>query len=88
MVDAVETAYVKIWGALVGAVAWDRERGFATFEFESGFLERGLDLAPLRMPIAEMRRGGFDFHANLNSLPDFIRRLDVDKLKRDAGLAD
>ena len=43
--DRVETAYVELWGMLVGAVAWDRERGFATFEFDRAFLERGQPIA-------------------------------------------
>jgi serine/threonine-protein kinase HipA len=50
-----------MWGSLVGAVAWDRDRGFATFEFDRPFLEKGLDLAPLEMPIAEARRGDARF---------------------------
>ena len=61
VVDRVETAYVKIWGMLVGAVAWDRERGFATFEFDRPFLERGLDLSPLRMPVGDAQRGNARF---------------------------
>ena len=61
MVDRVETAYVRIWGNRVGAVAWDRDRGFATFEFDPVFLEKGLDLAPLRMPLAEAQRGSARF---------------------------
>jgi len=50
-----------MWGTLVGAVAWDRDRGFATFEFDRPFLEKGLDLAPLEMPIAEARGGDARF---------------------------
>ena len=61
MTDRVETAYVELWGMLVGAVAWDRERGFATFEFDRPFLERGLDLSPLRMPLADAQRGSARF---------------------------
>ncbi len=67
MVDRVETAYVKLWGKLVGAVAWDRERGFATFEFDRPFLERGLDLSPLRMPLADAQRG--NAHFEFRTLP-------------------
>lgn len=42
---------------LVGAVAWDRDRDVATFEYSEDFLDRGLDLAPLTMPVATARRG-------------------------------
>ena len=64
MVDRVDTAYVKMWGKLVGAVAWDHEQEFATFEYDRDFLDEGLDLAPLKMPLAEARRGTakFAFH--------------------------
>ena len=57
MVTQVDTAYVHLWGMLVGAVSWDPNKGFATFEFDREFLEKGLDLSPLKMPIIEARRG-------------------------------
>ncbi len=57
MVDRVDTAYVRLWRQLVGAVSWDPDKEFATFEFDSKFLEKGLDLSPLRMPITEARSG-------------------------------
>ena len=57
----VETALVHLWGELVGAVAWDDERGLATFEFDRAFLARGLDVAPLTMPLAVARRGDARF---------------------------
>lgn len=61
MVDKVETAYVKLWGMLVGAVSWDPEKELATFEFDRKFLEKDLDLSPLKMPIAEARIGTAKF---------------------------
>jgi len=57
VVNLVETALVKVWGLLVGAVSWSDEANLATFEFDRTFLDEGLDLAPLKMPIAEARRG-------------------------------
>ena len=59
--DRVETALVHIWGQLAGAVAWDQDRQAATFEYDRDFLERGLDLAPLQMPLAAARRGDARF---------------------------
>lgn len=61
MVAPVDVAYVRIWGLLVGAVAWDLDRGIATFEFDRAFLDQNLDLAPLRMPVADARSGGATF---------------------------
>ena len=61
----VDIAFVELWGDLVGAVNWDSSRGFAAFEYDKPFLEKGLDLAPLKMPLAEARQRSpiFDFRA-------------------------
>ena len=61
----VDIAFVELWGDLVGAVNWDSGRGFAAFEYDKPFLEKGLDLAPLKMPLAEARQRSpiFDFRA-------------------------
>jgi serine/threonine-protein kinase HipA len=48
----MNTAFVKIWGELVGAVAWDETTGYATFEYDSAFKRKGWDLAPLQMPVS------------------------------------
>ncbi len=48
----VSTAFVKIWGLTVGAVAWDDSTGTGSFEFEPSFLKNGPDLSPLIMPLA------------------------------------
>ena len=47
----VKTAFVKIWGQTVGAVAWDEEQGIASFEYEPKFKSNNIDLAPIKMPI-------------------------------------
>ena len=47
----MNTAYVKIWGELAGAVAWDEATGIATFEYDPKFKSRGWDIAPLQMPV-------------------------------------
>ena len=47
----MNSAYVKIWGTLVGAVAWDEAMGIATFEYDPAFKRKGWDLAPLQMPV-------------------------------------
>lgn len=55
-------AEVKIWGTLVGAVAWDEETNIASFEFDPSFKGLGWDLAPLKMPISAAK--------NLYSFPE------------------
>ena len=57
MSNPVDTAFIMLWDTLVGAVAWDPELEFATFEFDPSFIRRGLDIAPLKMPLADARRG-------------------------------
>ena len=47
----MNTAFVHIWGTMVGAVAWDDSTGLATFEYDSSFKNRNWDLSPLKMPL-------------------------------------
>lgn len=51
----MQVAEVKIWGELVGAVAWDAENGHAVFEYSPKFKQLGWDLAPLKMPVSDSR---------------------------------
>ncbi|MDZ7773080.1 MAG: type II toxin-antitoxin system HipA family toxin [Balneolaceae bacterium] len=48
----ITTAFVHIWGETVGAVAWDSDRELASFEYNNAFLQRGWELAPLKMPLS------------------------------------
>ncbi len=58
----MEVAEVKIWGKLVGAVAWNNATGVASFEYNPRFKQLNLDLAPLKMPVSDNR--------NLFSFPE------------------
>lgn len=60
----ISTAYVNIWNKRVGAVAWNENDGTATFEYEPSFIQSGLDLAPITMPIGESRIYRFSEHRN------------------------
>lgn len=62
----VNNAFIKIWGQLVGAIAWDAAQGMAFFEFDPKFRMHEWDLAPLKMPIAAARGSIFSF-------PELIR---------------
>lgn len=46
---------VKLWGMPVGYLSWDKKADLAVFEFEPGFLDKGLDIAPLTMSIHSPR---------------------------------
>lgn len=52
----MNVAEIKIWGKLVGAVAWDDRTGIADFEYDPNFKKLNWDLAPLKMPIASTRK--------------------------------
>jgi len=65
LVDQVETAFVSLWDIPAGAVSWDQTRGFATFEFDPFFIRHELDIAPLKMPLADAMNGitQYDFRS-------------------------
>jgi serine/threonine-protein kinase HipA len=58
----MNTAFVKIWNELVGAVAWDEASGIATFEYDPKFKNLGWDIAPLQMPVGS-GKSNFSFPA-------------------------
>ncbi|MDB6095220.1 MAG: HipA domain protein, partial [Verrucomicrobia bacterium] len=42
---------VRIWDLLVGAVALDPTLGYYVFEYDPAWRKRGIELAPLTMPV-------------------------------------
>lgn len=52
----MDAAFVKIWGELVGAVAWNKKTGLASFEYDPKFKTHNWDLSPLKMPINSEKR--------------------------------
>lgn len=49
-------AEVKIWGKLAGAVAWNEEMRYASFEYDPKFRQLGHDLSPLKIPVDSTTR--------------------------------
>lgn len=77
----MKAAEVKIWGKLAGAVAWDPDSGFATFEYDPEFKKSGSDLSPLKMPLSdnrnqfsfpELRRGKNSEYDTFKGLPGLL----------------
>lgn len=56
----VTFAEVRLWGASVGLVAWDPALGYAAFEYAPAFLDTGVELSPVMMPLSP---GSFAFPA-------------------------
>jgi serine/threonine-protein kinase HipA len=46
-------AAVELWGTRIGAVALTGSAGIASFQYEPAFLASGIQLSPLRMPLAD-----------------------------------
>lgn len=46
-------AEVKLWGKRMGAVLWDERRERAVFQYDDSFVGRGIEPAPLTMPVAK-----------------------------------
>ncbi|MEX2352039.1 MAG: type II toxin-antitoxin system HipA family toxin [Balneolaceae bacterium] len=65
---AMKTAFVHIWGEMVGAAAWDESTGVASFEYDEAFKQKGWDLSPLKMPIGS--------GANVFSFPELRKKPD------------
>ena len=78
MVRRVETAEVRLWDQLVGAASWQDDRGYAIFEYDPGFLRRGLDISPIHMGLDAAKKGdGIFLFPDLNKetflgLPGFL----------------
>jgi serine/threonine-protein kinase HipA len=45
-------ATVRLWGTDIGYVTFDSERQMADFEYARDFLSSGMEISPLRMPLA------------------------------------
>ena len=57
----ITTAFVKIWGETVGAIAWNVETAVASFEYDPKFIVSKIDLAPIKMPISNSSKRIFSF---------------------------
>ena len=53
MYKAVDLIEVRAWGATVGAVALEPRVGYYAFEYAPAWRARGIELAPLTMPISQ-----------------------------------
>jgi serine/threonine-protein kinase HipA len=44
---------IQMWGQTIGAVNWDAENQSATFEYDRSFLNSGIEVAPITMPLSD-----------------------------------
>ena len=52
----MNTAFVKIWDKLAGAIAWDERYGLASFEYDPAFKKLEWELSPLKMPLTREQK--------------------------------
>ncbi len=45
-------AEVKLWGKRIGAIVWDEEKTIAHFEYEPSFIQSGIEISPITMPLS------------------------------------
>lgn len=84
----VTTAYVKLWGEIIGAIAWDDNTQLGTFEYTPKFIETGIEVAPIKMPLSknktifsfpELRRRQSEGEDTFKGLPGLIADVLPDK---------
>ncbi|MEQ8165830.1 MAG: type II toxin-antitoxin system HipA family toxin [Alphaproteobacteria bacterium] len=46
-------AEVRLWGKAIGAVSWDENIQLANFEYQPDFIDSGIEVAPITMPLAD-----------------------------------
>lgn len=49
------TVEVKLWGHKVGALQWNEQLKCASFEYSSEFMNKGVEIAPLTMPLVQRK---------------------------------
>ena len=49
-----DTARVILWGSDIGAVTWVPDRGLGVFQYTPKFVNSGIEVAPLIMPLSDM----------------------------------
>lgn len=58
-------AEIKLWGKLVGALVYDPASQISTFEYSPDWIQRGVEIAPIHMPLPRRSSRKYQF-PNLN----------------------
>lgn len=48
-----DTAEVYLWGTRIGIIHQDISKAYATFEYDENFVNSGIELSPIRMPLGK-----------------------------------
>jgi serine/threonine-protein kinase HipA len=55
VVDKIQIAEVRLWGKLVGALAFDEARGVGIFEYTKAWRDNGIQISPLHLPLSDRK---------------------------------
>jgi serine/threonine-protein kinase HipA len=80
----MEVVNVKFNGQAVGAVSFNSETGFGAFEYASGFIQSGIELSPIKMPLS---RKIYSFPETINETFKGLPGMIADSLPDDFGNA-
>ena len=58
MVDVIR---ITLWGQELGALSWNTEKKYASFEFFSDFLKNAWNVSPIHMPIRDAEKRIYNF---------------------------
>ena len=47
-------AEVRLWDMLVGTLSLNKDKRTSVFRFDSDFVKKGLDIAPILMPLSDI----------------------------------
>jgi serine/threonine-protein kinase HipA len=50
-----QVARVMLWGEFVGALAYNEATGFSAFEYAPGWLRKGVEISPIRLPLGRRK---------------------------------
>jgi len=84
----VDVAEIWIWDQLAGVVLWDDTEQLGSFEFDSNFLQSGIDISPVKMPLGqgkriysfpELRKSRGDVFDTFKGLPGLLADMLPDK---------
>ena len=84
----VVAAEIWIWDQLAGVVLWDDTEQLGSFEFDPNFLQSGLDISPIKMPLGqgkriysfpELRKSRGDVFDTFKGLPGLLADMLPDK---------
>lgn len=78
-------ADVNLWGKNVGTLFWDKTNELASFQFEDKFINSGLDLSPIIMPLGSSKGEVYSFAENNTKCFKGLPGLLADALPDDFG---